>query len=249
MIHAFCNVAIAPLRAENSDRSEMVSQLLFGEAIEVLDIKENWSFVKCVYDNYEGWVDTKQYKITKTSVSANFLSFHLSHACQLYTHAFPLVLGSKLPNFDGINFSIEKDKYIYSGKAIDVLKNPLSNLNKIALKYINAPYLWGGRSPYGIDCSGYTQMVFSFFNLTLPRDAYLQANLGETINFAGEARIGDLAFFGKEEKITHVGICMGNNEIIHASGKVRIDTLDHLGIYNKEVKKYTHFLKTIKRIL
>ena len=100
-----------------------------------------------------------------------------------------------------------------------------------------------------IDCSGYTQMVFSFFNIVLPRDAYLQANLGETINFVGEARVGDLAFFGKEEKITHVGICLGNSEIIHASGKVRMDILDHIGIYNKELKKYTHFIKTIKRLI
>ena len=122
-------------------------------------------------------------------------------------------------------------------------------MKKIALKYINAPYLWGGRSPFGIDCSGYTQMVFSFFNIKLPRDAYMQANIGETLNFVGETRLGDLAFFGKEENITHVGICLGKNEIIHASGKVRIDILDHIGIYNRETKKYTHFMKTIKRVI
>jgi hypothetical protein len=249
MIHAFCNVALAPIRAENSDKSEMISQILFGEGLEILEIKADWSYIKCVYDNYEGWVDSKQYKITKNLVSADFLSFHLSHACQFDSLSFPLVLGSRLPNFDGINFTIEKEKYIYNGKAIDSKKNAISNLQKLALKYINAPYLWGGRSPYGIDCSGYTQMVFSFFNIVLPRDAYLQANLGETINFVGEARVADLAFFGKEEKITHVGICLGNNEIIHASGKVRMDILDHIGIYNKELKKYTHFIKTIKRLI
>jgi len=249
MIHAFCNVALSPVRAEDSDKSEMISQILFGEAIEILELKENWSFIKCIYDNYEGWVDSKQYKITKNPVSADFLSFHLSHACQFNALSIPLVLGSRLPNFDGLNFSIEKEKYLFNGKAIDFKKNAITNLQKIALKYINAPYLWGGRSPYGIDCSGYTQMVFSFFNIALPRDAYLQANLGETINFVSEARVGDLAFFGKEDKITHVGICLGNNEIIHASGKVRIDTLDHIGIYNKEIKKYTHFIKTIKRLI
>jgi hypothetical protein len=249
MIHAFCNVALSPVRAEDSDKSEMISQILFGEAIEILELKENWSFIKCIYDNYEGWVDSKQYKITKNPVSADYLSFHLSHPCQFNSLSIPLVLGSRLPNFDGLNFSIEKEKYLFNGKAIDFKKNAITNLQKIALKYINAPYLWGGRSPYGIDCSGYTQMVFSFFNIALPRDAYLQANLGETINFVSEARVGDLAFFGKEDKITHVGICLGNNEIIHASGKVRIDTLDHIGIYNKEIKKYTHFIKTIKRLI
>ena len=249
MIHAFCNVALAPLRAENQDRSEMISQLIFGETIELLDVKDNWTFVKSIHDDYEGWIDTKQYKVIDKLFESKHLTFHLSHACQLNDLSFPLVLGSKLPNFDGINFKIGKDKYIYNGKAVETEKNPLSNLKKVALKYINAPYLWGGRSPYGIDCSGYTQMVFSFFNIALPRDAYLQANIGETLNFAGEARLGDLAYFGNEEKITHVGICLGESQIIHASGKVRIDTFDHIGIYNKDLKKYTHFLKTLKRII
>lgn len=249
MTYAYCNVALAPLRRESSDCSEMISQLIFGENIEVLDLKDNWSFVKCLLDDYEGWMDTKQYKLVNKPLESKHLTFHLSHACQLNDKSFPLVLGSRLPNFDGINFKIEKDKYIYNGKAIDLEKNQLNNLKKIALKYENAPYLWGGRSPYGIDCSGYTQLVFSFFNIALPRDAYLQANIGETLNFTGEARLGDLAYFGKEEKITHVGICLGNNEIIHASGKVRIDTLDHIGIFNKELKKYTHFMKTLKRII
>lgn len=248
MKFGYCNVAIAPMRAENSDRAEMVSQLLFGEFAEVLEIRENWSFIKSIYDNYEAWVDTKQINFVKKIESASFLTFHLSHACQFDSISFPLVLGSRLPNFDGINFKIDRAKYIYNGKAIDSLQNPLSNFKKLALKYLNAPYLWGGRSPFGIDCSGYTQMVYSFFNYALPRDAYMQANLGETINFSSEARLGDLAYFGKEEKITHVGICLGNHQIIHASGKVRIDSIDHIGIFNKELKTYTHFLKTIKRV-
>lgn len=249
MKFGFCNVAMAPLRAENTDRAEMISQLLFGEYIEVLEVRENWSFVKCIYDDYEGWVDSKQYKLVVKIEETHHLTFHLSHACQFDSSSFPLVLGSRLPNFDGINFKINKEKYLYNGKAIDCQQNPYSNFKKIALKYINAPYLWGGRSPYGIDCSGYTQMVYSFFNIVLPRDAYQQANLGETINFSGEARLGDLAYFGKEENITHVGICLGDHQIIHASGKVRIDSIDHIGIFNKELKKYTHFLKTIKRVL
>jgi len=249
MKYAICNVTIAPIRAENNDKSEMISQLLFGEAIEIIEINANWTLIKCLYDNYEGWVDSKQYFFTKNIVESNFLSLNISHPCQYNDTPISLVLGSRLANFDGMNFKIEKQKFIYSGKVVDATKNSLGNLKKIALKYINAPYLWGGRSPFGIDCSGYTQMVYSFFNIKLPRDAYMQANIGETLNFAGEARLGDLAFFGNEENITHVGICIGNNEIIHASGKVRIDTIDHIGIFNKEIKKYTHFLKTIKRII
>ncbi len=246
---AFCNLAIVPLRAENSDTAEMVSQLLFGEIIELIDIKDNWTYIRCLYDNYEAWVDTKQYKILDNLYETPFLTLHISHACQQNDISFPLVLGSRLPNFDGINFKIDKQKFIYNGKAIDVRNNSLANIKKIAEKYLNAPYLWGGRSPFGIDCSGFSQMVLSFFDIALPRDAYMQANIGTTINFVGEARTGDLAFFGKEEKITHVGICLDNHEIIHASGKVRIDLLDHIGIYNRELKKYTHFIKTIKRVI
>ena len=193
-------------------------------------------------------MDTKQYKLISQALPSKHLTFNISHACQLNDMSFPLVLGSRLPNFDGINFKIEKNKYIFNGKALEIEQTQLSNFKKVALKYLNAPYLWGGRSPYGIDCSGYTQMVYSFFNIALPRDAYLQANMGETLNFAGEARLGDLAYFGTEEKITHVGICLGDNEIIHASGKVRIDTLDHIGIFNRETKRYTHFIKTLKRL-
>ncbi|MCB9255820.1 MAG: C40 family peptidase [Chitinophagales bacterium] len=245
---AICHVSIAPLRAENSDRSEMISQLLFGECMEILEIKDSWTWIRCLHDNYEAWIDNKQYiKLNKEQVNSH-ISLQSSHVCHLGNKTMNLVLGSNLPNFDGINFSIEKTKYLYNGKAIEVAKNPISNLRKIALKYEGAPYLWGGRNPFGIDCSGFTQMVYKFFSISLPRDAYQQASIGETLNFVGEAREGDLAFFGKEDKITHVGICLGNNEIIHASGMVRIDTLDHVGIYNKENKKYSHFLKIIKRV-
>ena len=145
--------------------SEMISQLLFGENLEILEVKENWTLVKCLYDKYEGWMDTKHYVLVEKPNALNFLSFHLSHSAQLNDNPIPLVLGSKLPNFDGLNFKISKQKYLYSGKVIDITQNPLSNLKKIALKYINAPYLWGGRSPFGIDCSGYTQMVYNFFNI------------------------------------------------------------------------------------
>ncbi|MEZ4916635.1 MAG: C40 family peptidase [Chitinophagales bacterium] len=244
-----CNVALSPLRKENSDTSEMISQLLFGETFEIIEINNNWSFVKCTHDNYQGWMDTKQYERIEKLPQKYQLSFNKAHACQLNHSQTTLVLGSRLPNFDGLNFKINKDKYIFNGNAIDPPQNSTNNLKKVCLKYLNAPYLWGGRSPFGIDCSGLTQMVYSFFNIELPRDAYMQAELGEALNFVSEAKEGDLAFFGKEEKITHVGIILENQEIIHASGKVRIDKIDHIGIYNKDEKKYTHFLKTIKRIV
>lgn len=249
MNYAVCCVSIAPLRHEPSDRSEMISQVLFGESLELLDRKENWALVKCNYDSYEGWMDSKQLSLVDKNITSSHLSLHISHACHYGQLTMNLVLGSSLPNFDGINFNIEKTKYLYNGKAVETKQNQLSNLRKIALKYEGAPYLWGGRSPFGIDCSGFTQMVYKFFDIALPRDAYLQANIGETLNFVGELREGDLAFFGKEDRITHVGICLGNGEIIHASGQVKIDIIDHIGIFSKTEKKYTHYLKTLKRII
>ena len=116
--------------------------------------------------------------------------------------------------------------------------------------YLNSPYLWGGRSPFGIDCSGFTQMVFKLNGIKLPRDAYEQAEIGKTLNFIEETQKGDLAFFDNEEgKIIHTGIIIDKNKIIHSSGKVRIDNLDHYGIFNAETGKYSHNLRLIKKVV
>ena len=118
-----------------------------------------------------------------------------------------------------------------------------------ALMYLNAPYLWGGRSPLGIDCSGFTQMVYRLQGINLPRDAYQQAEVGTTLSFIEESDPGDLAFFDNNEgKITHVGIILEENHIIHASGKVRIDRIDQQGIFNTEIGTHTHKLRLIKSI-
>ncbi|MGB1248836.1 MAG: NlpC/P60 family protein [Chitinophagales bacterium] len=249
MNYAICIVSVSPLRSDKADSSEMISQLLFGECCEVLEQVENWWKVKCVYDNYEGWLDSKQVMAIQNPIESEHLAFQLAHSCTYKDESIPLLLGSSLPAFDGMNFKIEKAKYIYNGKSLPTSLDNQSRLKKIAIKYLNAPYLWGGRSPFGIDCSGLTQMVYKFLGKKLPRDAYQQAELGSPLSFVAEAQLGDLAYFGKEEKITHVGIVWEDGQILHASGKVRLDVLDHMGIYNRETKKYTHQLKVIKRIL
>jgi hypothetical protein len=242
-------ISICPVRIEPSDKSEMITQLLFGELCQLRDRKDNWFFISTIYDEYEGWIDAKQVTEISQNVNNQHICFQLTHSCHQQDNHIPIVLGSSLPNFDGLNFKINKEKFIYNGKSLEISEKNKTNIKKIALKYLNAPYLWGGRSPFGIDCSGLTQMVYKFLNIPLPRDAYQQAEMGEIINFTSEAKMGDLAFFGNEESITHVGIVLDDNKIIHAHGWVRIDILDHIGIFNVDTKKYSHKLKVIKRIL
>lgn len=249
MAFGYCNVSVSPLRKETDDRSEMISQLLFGETCTIIQRKKNWIKISCTIDSYEAWVDVKHITETANLLDSKFTAFELVHNFIYKDIHIPILLGSNLPNFDGLNFKIEKQKYLFQGLSLANSENNFNKINKIALKYLHAPYLWGGRSPFGIDCSGLTQLIYKYLNIQLPRDAYQQAMIGTAVGFIEEARIGDLAYFGDEEKITHVGLVLNKNEIIHASGKVKIDRLDHLGIYSKELRKYTHKLRVIKRIL
>ena len=249
-----CNLAIIPLRLEASDKSEIVSQVLFGEHFEVLAQLKQWSLIKMQYDGYEGWVDSKQYQVISES-NYNLLSDNLiilnADLIEYITGPnnllMPIPLGASLSflNHKEINTS----NFDFEGTKISGIKSKNSLLNT-AFMYLNAPYLWGGKTPFGIDCSGFTQMVYKLNGYQLLRDASQQAMQGEALSFIEESEAGDLAFFDNEEgKITHVGIIMDNNYIIHASGKVRIDRLDHLGIYNAEDNKHTHRLRVIKKII
>ncbi len=249
-----CNLAIIPLRAEPSDRSEIVSQVLFGEHFEVLEELKQWRRIRLHYDNYEGWVDAKQFQIISETAYETLSKETIVLNADLIDYIsapnntlLPIPLGASLSflNHSDINiahFEFEGTKT--SGKQD---KNKLINT---AFLYLNAPYLWGGKTPFGIDCSGFTQMVYKLNGYHLFRDASQQAAQGEALSFIEESEPGDLAFFDNEEgNIIHVGIIMENNYIIHASGKVRIDRLDHLGIFNPETQKHTHKLRVIKKII
>ncbi|MFV8466430.1 NlpC/P60 family protein [Flavobacterium sp. LB1P62] len=249
-----CNLAIIPLRFEPSDRSEIVSQVLFGEHFEILEQLKQWSRIKMQYDDYEGWVDSKQYQlISETSFNqlsedAIILNADLIEYITAPNNILiPIPLGSSVSflNYNEINTS----NFDFEGTKISGIK-PKEGLINTAFLYLNAPYLWGGKTPFGIDCSGFTQMVYKLNGYKLLRDASQQATQGEPLSFIEESEPGDLAFFDNDEgKIIHVGIIMEDNYIIHASGKIRIDRLDHLGIYNPETNKHTHKLRVIKKII
>ena len=249
-----CNLAIIPLRSEPSDKSEIVSQVLFGEHFQILDTLKQWSFIKMQFDGYEGWVDSKQYQLISDS-NFNQLSEEIpvlnGDLIEYVTNStnvlIPIPLGSSISFLK--NAQINSSNFEFEGTETTGKKEK-SNLIKTAFMYLNAPYLWGGKTPFGIDCSGFTQMVYKLNGFHLLRDASQQSKQGEALSFIEESEAGDLAFFDNEEgSIIHVGIMMDDNYIIHASGKVRIDRLDHLGIFNAETNKHTHKLRVIKKII
>jgi hypothetical protein len=251
---AICNLAIIPLRAEPSDRSEIVSQVLFGEHFEILEMQKQWSKIKLQFDDYEGWVDSKQYQIISEknfkdlSKDAIILNTDLvEYVSNSNNELLPITLGASLSFLN--HSEINTDNFEFEGMRISGVKEK-SNLITTAYMYLNTPYLWGGKSPFGIDCSGFTQMVYKLNGYKVLRDASQQSTQGEALSFIEESEPGDLAFFDNDEgKIIHVGIMMENNYIIHASGKVRIDRVDHLGIYNAELNRHTHRLRVIKKII
>ena len=249
-----CNLAIIPLRFEPSDRSEIVSQVLFGEHFKVLEQDKQWFRIQLQYDGYEGWMDSKQCQLI-TESNYNQLSDDtiILNADLIEYITTPTNLLIPIPLAASLSFiynnEINTSEYAFEGTKVNGIKNK-SNLINTAYLYLNAPYLWGGKTPFGVDCSGFTQMVYKLNGYKLLRDASQQATQGEALSFIEESEPGDLAFFDNDEgNIIHVGIIMENNYIIHASGKVRIDRLDHLGIYNPETNRHTHKLRVIKKII
>jgi len=249
MEYGLCNVSIVPLRAEASDPSEMVTQLLYGETFKVLESKKKWSRIRLDFDTYEGWIDNKQFlkiseedhtKLNKATpeLSSDLVNFITSEHEQLML--IPI----------GTNIAVTKFlNHTFDGHHISGVL-PKEAIIDTALLYLNSPYLWGGKTPFGIDCSGFTQMVYKLCGYRLLRDASEQAAQGEALSFIEESEPGDLAFFDNEEgAIIHVGIIMNDNYIIHAHGKVRIDRLDHTGIFHAEKRTHTHKLRVIKRIV
>jgi len=258
MQYGVCGLSAIPMRKEPSDASEMVNQVLFGECFQIMEANKKWAWVSLAHDGYEGWLDIKQI----IPCTADYFEYSRSQNPVLTTElidlvtnnataeVFPVFLGSTLPFFSAKEeeCKIADHAFSYSGDTITGRHNRDEMLRQ-AYKYLNAPYLWGGRTPAGIDCSGLTQLVYRLSGFSIPRDSGDQAQLGDTLSFIEESEPGDLAFFDNEEgKIIHVGLLLQDNHILHAHGQVRIDSLDQSGIFNRQRKTHTHKLRVIKKL-
>lgn len=256
MQYGICNLSIIPLRIEPSDKSEQISQLLFGEHFKILETSKNWSKVHLSFDNYEGWIDNEQFEEIGEESYSKLEEMNYSLAGELIDFAtdenqnfLTVTMGSNLPFYNNQFFLLNDTKYHYEGLILNQIL-PKNSIIEMAYKFLNTPYLWGGKSPFGIDCSGFTQLVYKLCGYKLMREASQQATQGEVLSFIEESEAGDLAFFDNDEGIiTHVGIIMNDNYIIHAHGKVRIDRIDHSGIFNVDSQKHTHKLRVIKKII
>lgn len=247
-------VAVSPMRKEAAHRSEMVSQLLFGELATVLEVSGDFVRVHTVYDDYEGWCQQSQLVFLDESpaMHESRLSKGWSSVVKVNGEDMMIGAGTPLDLFSGNELTLPGFHFEYHAASWQPgnVKFEEAQISGIAQQYLNTTYLWGGRTIFGIDCSGFAQQVFRHFSIRLPRDAYQQAAIGETIGFLQEARCGDLAFFDNSEgRITHVGIMLSADTIIHASGKVRIDPIDNMGIVHAQSGKRTHQLRIIKRYM
>ncbi|HRI28016.1 MAG TPA: C40 family peptidase [Chitinophagales bacterium] len=257
-MHFISPLSVIPVRSEPSDKSELVTQLLFGETVTLQQTQRQWLQIKCAHDDYIGWIDQKQVlpimpdEFTLLSQTPAVFAGSPIHKASVNGRQTYVLWGSVLPHFGKIQQQVGGYAYAYKGKVLapNVMQPVLpKTLLAYSRKLLNAPYLWGGRSLFGIDCSGFTQLVFKAGGYALLRDAYQQATQGSPIANYKQLLPADLVFFHNPEgKIVHVGIYMGGSNIIHASGMVRIDRLTTAGIVNAQTGNITHNLAGIRRV-
>ena len=256
MTGSICPFGAIPVRAEPHETSALETQALFGEVFYILESIPGWRRVRLEYDKFEGWVDEKNVVISDTNEIKRWLSgigvivpIPYIKLIREPEKTMQIISGGSRIVFNGddLNSIIIGKREFYIQAALSDRK---PEIEEIAKGFLNTPYLWGGRTFFGIDCSGFTQIVFKILGKKIPRNASQQVERGSVVNFVEEAGPGDLAFFSDlEDNVNHVGICLGNGRIIHASGEVRMDYLDHQGIFNNDTQKYTHYLRVIKKIL
>lgn len=256
-----CALSAVPVRAEPSDKAEQTTQLLFGECYTVLFTQGKWCQIQGAADQYVGWIDALQHTPVAPAYFAAWCAqdhprvLDVVQAVSDADVCIPVVLGSRLPFFDGMTLQLGDKSLFFNGAATNPAapSDPVRQvqlLRKMGHHYFKAPYLWGGKSVFGVDCSGLVQQLYGLVGVQLRRDACQQIEHGRPVDFVTQARAGDLAFFDNAEgRIVHVGMVMDEGQILHASGEVRLDLLDHHGIYNRSRQGYSHKLRLIKRLL
>ena len=259
LAYAYCNVPVMPMRSEPSHRAEQVSQVLYGEKVEIQEVNnKDWAKICCAWDDYEGWCKLSQLKVVQKKEyrkETKCLSANHNGKLIMPEEEMLLPLGSELMSMKAGSMVPVNEPGKFKGKKLNIKKTIYSPelLKATAMKYLHAPYLWGGRSVAGLDCSGLTQMAFKLCNHKLPRDASQQAEVGVLVDFLQHAECGDLAFFDeKDGKINHVGILLDNQTIIHAtesSGRVVVDRIDQGGIISVSLKRRTHNLRMVRKMV
>ncbi|MBF8457684.1 C40 family peptidase [Kaistella sp. G5-32] len=235
MDKGICTVSVAAIRAEQSHQSEMTSQILYGETVDILEKSAKFIKIKMHFDGYKGWIDAQQIAEISEEYFLERKTELVKNTLQTYNTSQGVILLS-------IGSEVNSEKTESSFLKVETV-------SETAKKFLNVPYLWSGRSFFGIDCSGFTQLIYKVHGISLPRESHQQAEIGEVLSFVEESKPGDLAFFENSEgQITHVGMMLSNSEIIHAYGKVRIDSLDSTGIFNKELNKHTHKLRFLRSL-
>lgn len=253
MTHGLVMHPLVPGRKEPSDKAEMLTQLIFGERYTVLDSNPKWVLVENESDGYQCWIDAKMHHAIDFEKAEQLKAMpqrrcgdSLGYLSDSKGHRFPVPCSAIFPGYSEGQFSLGGQTFDFEGR---IARHDDDSILRHARRLLHAPYLWGGKSALGIDCSGFVQVVFACAGKMLPRDAWQQAEKGESVDFIALAQKGDLVFFDNDEgRIIHVGIAIGDGRIIHASGSVRIDKIDHEGIYHEGLKKYTHKMRLIKRI-
>lgn len=252
-------LAVISIRKEPAEQSEMISQLLFGECYLVVKEDKDWIKISTCYDKYEGWVNIKQhfqlgeaaYKKIKKG-PGSILSAKFADIIRPGFVSLTIGAGSDLPFYekDKKSIRIKGSLLRVIGHMEKVSVNAREDIMNSARQFLYTPYLWGGRSVFGCDCSGFVQTVFKINQIYLPRDASQQSVYGSEVHSLKESAACDLVFFRNEsQSVNHVGILLSPNEIIHCSGYVRIDPIDSVGIYSKKNQSYSHKSLFIKRII
>ncbi|WP_405383114.1 NlpC/P60 family protein [Maribacter sp. LLG6340-A2] len=250
MQYGICHLSIIPVHSTPDGVAEMVTQLLFGEHFKVLESRKNWSRIKTLFDKCEGWIMNNQlvfipedeFNALKDNKEVKLASELITYVEDEHHILTPILIGSSIPNTPSLPLT-------FNG-ATTTDKQSKETIVRTALLYLNSPELKGGRTPFGIDAAGFTQIIYKINGYKLLRTAENQSTQGDALSFVEESEAGDLAFFDNTNgAIDHVGIIMENNYIIHVHGKVRIDRLDHTGIFNNDLRTYTHQLRVIKKVI